>query len=129
GALESCGMDYPSLQKLNPRLIYCSLKGFLDGPYDNRTALDEVVQMLSGLAYMTGPPGRPLRAGAPVNDMMGGVFGGVAVMAALRQRDVTGQGQHVKSGLFENAAWLVSTHMLQASVSGVASVPMPAGKR
>jgi crotonobetainyl-CoA:carnitine CoA-transferase CaiB-like acyl-CoA transferase len=129
GALESCGMDYGTLNRLNPRLIYCSLKGFLDGPYDKRTALDEVVQMLSGLAYMTGPPGRPLRAGAPVNDMMGGMFGAIAVMAAIRQREVTGRGQHVKSGLFENAAWLVSTHMLQGQVSGSAPVPMPAGKR
>src|SRR5690606_29028345 len=86
-------------------------------------------QMMSGLAYMTGPAGRPLRAGAPVNDMMGGMFGAIAVMAALRQRDVTGRGQEVKSGLFENAAWLVSTHMLQQAITGVAPPPMSAGKR
>lgn len=128
-ALQSCGMDYDTLHQVNPRLIYCSLKGFLDGPYETRTALDEVVQMLSGLAYMTGPPGRPLRAGAPVNDMMGGMFGSIAIMAALRQRDSTGLGQHVKSGLFETAAWLVSTHMLQSTVSGTRPPPMSAGKR
>jgi crotonobetainyl-CoA:carnitine CoA-transferase CaiB-like acyl-CoA transferase len=110
-------------------LIYCSLKGFLAGPYEHRTALDEVAQMMSGLAYMTGPVGRPLRAGAPVNDMMGGLFGALAIMAALRQRDLTGLGQQVQSGLFENAAWLVSTHMLQHAVSGVEPVPMSAGKR
>lgn len=129
GALTAWGLDYESLKKINPRLIYCSLKGFLSGPYEHRTALDEVVQMMSGLSYMTGPVGRPLRAGAPVNDMMGGLFGAVAVMAALRQRDLTGLGQHVQSGLFENAAWLMSTHMLQHAVSGVKPIPMSAGKR
>lgn len=129
GALTARGLDYESLKQINPRLIYCSLKGFLSGPYEHRTALDEVAQMMSGLAYMTGPVGRPLRAGAPVNDMMGGLFGALAVMAALRQRDLTGRGQHVQSGLFENAAWLMSTHMLQHAVSGVKPIPMSAGKR
>jgi crotonobetainyl-CoA:carnitine CoA-transferase CaiB-like acyl-CoA transferase len=105
------------------------LKGFLAGPYEKRTALDEVVQMMSGLAYMTGPVGKPLRAGAPVNDMMGGMFGAIAILAALRERDLTGKGQHVQSGLFENAAWLVSTHMMQHAVSGKEPEPMSAGKR
>jgi crotonobetainyl-CoA:carnitine CoA-transferase CaiB-like acyl-CoA transferase len=129
GALEAKGFGYESLSSTNPGLVYCSLKGFLDGPYSHRTALDEVVQMMSGLAWMTGPVGRPLRAGAPVNDMMGGMFGAIAVMAALRQRDSTGKGQQVQSGLFENAAWLVSTHMMQHATSGQAPVPMSAGKR
>jgi crotonobetainyl-CoA:carnitine CoA-transferase CaiB-like acyl-CoA transferase len=129
GALAGKGLDYESLRARNPRLVYCSLKGFLAGPYEHRTALDEVVQMMSGLATMTGPVGRPLRAGAPVNDMMGGMVGAVAIMAALRQRDATGRGQHVQSGLFENAAWLVSTHMLQHAVTGLQPVPMSAGKR
>ncbi|HUQ27403.1 MAG TPA: CoA transferase, partial [Usitatibacter sp.] len=129
GALEGKGLGYEALSKENPRLIYCSLKGFLPGPYEKRTALDEVVQMMSGLAYMTGPVGRPLRAGAPVNDMMGGMFGAIAVMAALRERDRTGKGQLVQSGLFENAAWLVSTHMMQHAVSGKEPEPMSAGKR
>lgn len=129
GALAAKGLDYETLSARNPRLIYLSLKGFLDGPYQHRTALDEVVQMMSGLAYMTGPAGRPLRAGAPVNDMMGGMFGAMAVMAALRQRDMTGRGQQVQSGLFENAAWLVSTHMLQHAVQGKPLEPMPAGRR
>ncbi|MFC0407973.1 CaiB/BaiF CoA transferase family protein [Roseomonas elaeocarpi] len=129
GGLAAKGFGYEALRARNPRLIYCSLKGFLNGPYGNRTALDEVVQMMSGLAVMTGPPGRPLRAGAPVNDMMGGMFGAIAVMAALRQRDVTGEGQAVQSGLFENAAFLVSTHMLQEAITGVAPPSMAAGKR
>ena len=129
GALEAKGLGYDALSKVNPRLIYCSLKGFLTGPYEKRTALDEVVQMMSGLAYMTGPVGKPLRAGAPVNDMMGGMFGAIAVMAALRERDRTGKGQYVQSGLFENAAWLVSTHMMQHAVSRKEPEPMSAGKR
>ncbi len=129
GALEAKGLGYAALSKVNPRLIYCSLKGFLTGPYEKRTALDEVVQMMSGLAYMTGPVGKPLRAGAPVNDMMGGMFGAIAILAALRERDMTGKGQYVQSGLFENAAWLVSTHMMQHVVSGKEPEPMSAGKR
>jgi crotonobetainyl-CoA:carnitine CoA-transferase CaiB-like acyl-CoA transferase len=129
GGLEAKGFGYAELARANPRLVYLSLKGFLPGPYQNRTALDEVVQMMSGLAYMTGPVGRPLRAGAPVNDMLGGVFGALAVMAALMERDKTGKGQYVQSGLFETAAWLVSTHMLQYAVQGRPLVPMSAGSR
>ena len=129
GALAAKGLGYAALSRANPRLVYCSLKGFLAGPYENRTALDEVVQMMSGLAWMTGPPGRPLRAGAPVNDMMGGMFGAIAILAALRERDRTGRGQLVQSGLFENCAWLVSTHMMQHAVTGEPPVPMSAGRR
>lgn len=129
GALEAKGLGYAALSAENPRLVYCSLKGFLTGPYEHRTALDEVVQMMSGLAYMTGPVGKPLRAGAPVNDMMGGMFGAIAILAALRDRDRTGRGQHLQSGLFENAAWLVSTHMMQHAVTGRTPEPMSAGKR
>jgi len=129
GALAQKGFGYEALAKRNPRLVYCSLKGFLPGPYEKRTALDEVVQMMSGLAYMTGPVGRPLRAGAPVNDMMGGMFGAIAILAALATREKTGKGEYVQSGLFENAAWLVSTHMMQHAVSGAAPEPMSAGRR
>jgi crotonobetainyl-CoA:carnitine CoA-transferase CaiB-like acyl-CoA transferase len=129
GALDAKGLGYAELSAKNPRLIYCSLKGFLSGPYEKRTALDEVAQMMTGLAYMTGPPGKPLRAGAPVNDMMGGLFGALAILAALRQRDRTGRGELVQSGLFENSAYLVSTHMLQHAVSGKLPVPMSAGMR
>ena len=129
GALTERGLGFDVLQARNPRLVCLSLKGFLSGPYERRTALDEVVQMMSGLAWMTGPPGRPLRAGAPVNDMMGGMFGVIAVLAALRQRESTGSGQVVQSSLFENAAFLVSTTMLQQAMTGVAPEPMPAGRR
>jgi crotonobetainyl-CoA:carnitine CoA-transferase CaiB-like acyl-CoA transferase len=126
GAFDALGLDYETLKATNPRLVYCSLKGFLSGPYERRTALDEVVQMMGGLAYMTGPPGRPLRAGAPVNDMMGGTFAAVAILAALVERSRSGVGQLVRSALFENVAWLVSPHMAQRAVTGKASEPMPA---
>jgi len=129
GGLDAKGLGYQALSAGNPGLIYCSLKGFLPGPYENRTALDEVVQMMSGLAYMTGPVGRPLRAGAPVNDMMGGMFGAIAILAALRERDRTGAGQYVQSGLFENSAWLVSTHMMQFALNQKPLQPMSAGSR
>jgi crotonobetainyl-CoA:carnitine CoA-transferase CaiB-like acyl-CoA transferase len=126
GALAALGLGYEALAKDNPRLIYCSLKGFLAGPYENRAALDEVVQMMGGLAYMTGPPGRPLRAGAPVHDMMGGMFAVIAILAALAERERSGRGQLVRSALFENNAFLVSPHIAQFAVTGVAAPPMPA---
>ncbi len=125
GTMAGLGLDYASLSALNPRLIYVSHKGFLPGPYETRTALDEVVQMMGGLAYMTGPEGRPLRAGTSVNDMMGGMFGAIGAMAALRERDRTGRGQEVQAGLFENNVFLVGIHMLQYAVTGIPAPPMP----
>lgn len=125
GTMKKLGLDYETLKKLNPQLIYVSLKGFLPGPYEHRTALDEVVQMMGGLAYMTGRPGDPLRAGASVNDIMGGMFGAMGAMAALAQRTHTGVGQEVQSALFENNVLLVAQHMLQYQVTGQAAKPMP----
>ena len=125
GGMEALGFRYDALAQENPRLIYCALKGFLDGPYENRTALDEVAQMMGGLAYMTGPTGQPLRAGASVNDVMGGMFGAIAILAALQERGRTGRGQLVKSALFENNAFLVGQHMLEGLVSGKEVKPMP----
>jgi crotonobetainyl-CoA:carnitine CoA-transferase CaiB-like acyl-CoA transferase len=125
GALAKHGFDYASLKKKHKRLIYVSHKGFLPGPYDHRVALDEVVQMMAGLAYMTGPPGRPLRAGSSVNDIMGGMFGAIGALAALQERRRTGRGQEVQVGLFENCVLLSAQHMLQYRLTGVASPPMP----
>ncbi len=125
GALAKHGFDYASLKKKYTRLIYVSHKGFLPGPYDHRVALDEVVQMMAGLAYMTGPPGRPLRAGSSVNDIMGGMFGVIGALAALTEREHTGRGQEVQVGLFENCVLLSAQHMLQYRLTGVASPPMP----
>ena len=126
GLMTKLGLDYATLSQECPGLIYASHKGFLPGPYENRLALDEVVQMMGGLAYMTGPPGRPLRAGASVNDIMGGMFGAIGVLAALWERRTTGRGQEVQSALFENCAFLVASHMQQAAMSGEAPPPMPA---
>ena len=125
GSMAKLGLDYATLSKRDERLIYVSHKGFLPGPYEHRTALDEVVQMMGGLAYMTGRPGDPLRAGSSVNDIMGGMFGAIGAMAALAQRAVTGKGQEVQAGLFENNVFLMAQHMLQFAVTGQAAAPMP----
>jgi len=126
GTLAKYGLDAASLSARHPRLICASLKGFLPGPYEHRTALDEVVQMMGGLAYMTGRPGDPLRAGSSVNDIMGGLFGAIGILAALVQRGITGRGQEVTSALFENNVFLVGQHMLQYAVTGRKPAPMPA---
>lgn len=125
GAMEKLGLGYDQVKAIKPDIIYSSMKGFLPGPYENRTALDEVVQMMTGLAYMTGPVGRPLRAGASVNDVMGGMFSALSILAALLQRKQTGQGQFVQTGLFENSVFLVAQHMMQKAVTGAAAAPMP----
>lgn len=125
GAMEKLGLGYEALRKAKPELIYCSHKGFLTGPYEHRTALDEVVQMMGGLAYMTGGRYGPLRAGASVNDVMGGMFGAIGILAALYQRKSTGAGQEVKSALFENNVFLVAQHMLESIMTGTRAVPMP----
>ena len=125
GTMDKLGFGYEALSALNPRLVYVSHKGFLPGPYDHRTALDEVVQMMGGLAYMTGPEGRPLRAGSSVNDIMGGMFGAIGTLAALQQRERTGRGHQVQSALFENNIFLVAQHMMQFAVTGQPAAPMP----
>ncbi|TAG50364.1 MAG: CoA transferase [Betaproteobacteria bacterium] len=125
GTMQKYGLDYASLSATNERLIYVTCKGFLPGPYDHRTALDEVVQMMGGLAYMTGRPGDPLRAGTSVNDIMGGMFGAIGALGALVQRGITGKGQEIQSALFENNVFLVGQHMLQFAITGKAAAPMP----
>ncbi len=126
GALDRLGLGYDALSADNPGLIYCSAKGFLAGPYENRKALDEVAQMMGGLAYMTGPPGRPLRAGASVIDVTGGMFGVIGILGLLERRHRTGAGGQVKCSLFETTAFLVGQHMAQKAVTGTAAAPMPA---
>jgi crotonobetainyl-CoA:carnitine CoA-transferase CaiB-like acyl-CoA transferase len=124
GALGKMGFSFAKLSRDNPRLIYCSLKGFLHGPYEHRPALDEVTQMMGGLAYMTGLPERPLRAGASVVDIVGGTFAAVGILAALREREKTGRGKRVASALFESTAYLVAQHMAQYEITGEAPPPM-----
>jgi len=126
GAVDRLGLGYADLSKVNPRLIYCSLKGFLPGPYEHRPALDEVVQMMGGLAYMTGPPGRPLRAGSSVVDIMGGSFGVIGILSALYEREKSGKGQFVIASLYESTAFLMGQHMALSAVSKKPVPPMPA---
>src|SRR5579863_1186032 len=126
GTMERLGCDYGELAQKNPQLVYCALKGFLSGPYEHRPALDEVVQFMAGLAYMTGPPGQPLRAGASVVDIMGGMFAVIGIQAALRERERTGRGQLIKSALFESTAFLMAQHMAGEAVTGRPPPPMPA---
>ena len=129
GTMERLGCGYDELARRNPGLVYCSLKGFLSGPYQDRPALDEVAQFMGGLAYMTGPPGQPLRAGASVIDILGGTFGVVGILAALRERERTGKGQLVRSALFESTAYLMAQHMAGGAVTGRPVQPMPARVR
>src|SRR3954470_1627054 len=124
GALDKLGFGYDALAKRNPKLIYCSLKGFLRGPYEHRPALDEVTQMMGGLAYMTGLPDRPLRAGSSVIDILGGTFAALGIVAALRERDQTGRGKRITSSLFETTALLVAQHMAQYELTGEEPPPM-----
>jgi len=128
GALDKLGLGYEALSKKHPKLVYCTLKGFLSGPYEHRPALDEVVQMMGGLAYMTGLPDRPLRVGSSVNDIMGGMFAAIGILAALRERETTGRGKLVKSALFENTVFLVGQHMAQYAITGEAPPPMSVKK-
>jgi crotonobetainyl-CoA:carnitine CoA-transferase CaiB-like acyl-CoA transferase len=123
GLLKRIGLDFDSVTAFAPRLIYCSLKGYLPGPYENRLALDEVVQMMGGLAYMTGLPDRPMRAGASVNDIMGGMFGVIAIQAALAERQRTGRGRYIQSALYENNVFLMAQAMMYETVTGQPSIP------
>ncbi|WP_309683410.1 CaiB/BaiF CoA-transferase family protein [Polaromonas sp.] len=124
--MNRLGFGYEAAQAANPKLVYCSMKGFLPGPYQDRPALDEVVQMMGGLAYMTGPVGQPIRAGASVVDMAGGMFGAIGILAALRAAEQSGRGAFVTSALYETTAFLVGQHMAMAQFGDTPVVPMPA---
>jgi len=124
GAMDKLGLGYAALSADNPGLIYLSLKGFLSGPYEHRTALDEVAQMMGGLAYMTGLPDRPMRAGSSVIDITGGMFGVIGILSALQERHSTGRGRHITGSLFETTAFLVGQHIAQQGVLGEEPPPM-----
>lgn len=124
-SLAAMGLAPDVLRQRFPGLIVASCKGFLNGPYQHRTAMDEVVQMMTGMAYMTGPTGRPLRIGSSANDIMGGLFGAFGVLAALIERGKTGEGRAVRVGLFENCLLLVAQHMVQFDIEGREAPPMP----
>jgi len=125
GVLERLGFGYEWGSSINPGIIYCAIKGFLPGPYGDRPLLDELAQMMGSMAYMTGPAGRPLRAGSSVIDIGAATYGVLATLAALVDRQRTGRGQRIQSGLFESTVWFVAQHLAQASLDGASPVPMP----
>jgi len=125
GAVEGLGLGYDVLSRTNPRIIYLALKGFLPGPYEARPFLDELAQMSAGLAYMTGPRGQPMRAGASIVDVGAAAYGVIAVLAALQQRTRTGVGQKITSGLFETAVFWVAQWLASYAATGEPSVPLP----
>ena len=124
GVLERMGLDHDALQRIKPGLLHCGIKGFLSGPYEDRNLLDEPAQMMGGLAYMTGPPGMPLRAGASVVDLTGAMFSVIGILATLLKRGRDGQGNDMRVGLFETAVFLVSQHIAKAGISGEVPAPM-----
>jgi crotonobetainyl-CoA:carnitine CoA-transferase CaiB-like acyl-CoA transferase len=125
GVLERLGVGYDWAASLNPKIIYCSIKGFLPGPYGDRPLLDELAQMMGSMAYMTGPLGMPLRAGPSVIDIGAATYGVLATVAAIYDRERTGRGQRIQSGLFETTVFLSAQHVAQAAITGQAPVPMP----
>jgi crotonobetainyl-CoA:carnitine CoA-transferase CaiB-like acyl-CoA transferase len=126
GTMDRLGFSFQKFEEINPRIIYCSLKGFLSGPYEKRHAMDEVVQMMGGLAYMTGRPGDPIRAGTSIIDITGGMFGYIGILQALYEREKTGLGKFVKSSLFETTAFLMGQHMAYGAITKMPVPPMPA---
>jgi crotonobetainyl-CoA:carnitine CoA-transferase CaiB-like acyl-CoA transferase len=123
--LERLNISAGTLRAKFPQLIVAGHKGFLSGPYQNRPALDEVVQMMTGLGMMTGSKKKPLRVGSSANDIMGGMFGVIGILAALLERKKTNLGKEIRVGLFENCLFLVAQHMVQHELTGTPSVPMP----
>ncbi|MEC9185028.1 MAG: CaiB/BaiF CoA-transferase family protein [Pseudomonadota bacterium] len=124
-SLAKMGADPVDLRAKFPNLILASHKGFLEGPYKDRTAMDEVVQMMTGLAYMTGPKGRPLRFGSSAIDIFGGLFGAFAAMGALMERQNSGKGRDIRVGLFESGLLFAAQHMVQFELEGTSPPPMP----
>jgi len=128
GVLERLGVDYDTVSKINPRIIYCSINGFLKGPYAHRPALDEVAQMMGGIAFMTGLPDQPLRIGASVTDISAATYGVIGILCALLQRGQTGRGQRLTSGLFETVVFWVGQHLSHFAFTGEPSRPMTVRK-
>jgi crotonobetainyl-CoA:carnitine CoA-transferase CaiB-like acyl-CoA transferase len=126
GQLEKQGLGADELRRKYPHLIVAGHKGFLSGPYEHRPALDEVVQMMSGLAVMTGTRDKPQRIGSSANDIMGGMFGVIAILAALYQkRGGAAGGAEIRIGLFENCLFLVAQHMVEYEMTGNKPRSMP----
>jgi crotonobetainyl-CoA:carnitine CoA-transferase CaiB-like acyl-CoA transferase len=106
GSLDRMGLGYAALKAINPRIVYASVSGFgLDGPYRDRGGFDLIAQAMSGIMSFTGEEGsdKPVAAGVPISDLNAGMFAAIGVLAALRHRDATGEGQHVETSLLESA--------------------------
>ena len=126
GQLDKQGLGPEELRRKHPHLIVAGHKGFLSGPYEHRPALDEVVQMMSGLAAMTGTREKPQRVGSSANDIMGGMFGAIAILAALyEKRGGKKDGADIRIGLFENCLFLVAQHMVEYEMTGRKPRSMP----
>ena len=128
GQLEKQGLGPEEVRRKFPHLIVAGHKGFLSGPYEHRPALDEVVQMMSGLAAMTGTREKPQRVGSSANDIMGGMFGVIAILAALYQKrgpEAPTGGADIRIGLFENCLFLVAQHMVEYEMTGNKPRSMP----
>ena len=117
-ALNRLGLGYEWGCKVNPRIIYCSIKGFLPGPYSDRPFLDELAQMAGGLAYLTGLKDQPMRAGASITDIGAASYGVMGILAALYRRQITGRGDYIESGLYETIVFWISQYVTRAQLTG-----------
>src|SRR4029450_512923 len=118
GPSRGLGPDPDWGRRVNPRIIYCSIKGFLPGPYEDRPFLDELAQMAGGLAYLTGFENQPMRAGASVTDIGAATYGVVGILAALYRREQTGEGDSIESGLYETIVFWISQYITGAQIHG-----------
>jgi crotonobetainyl-CoA:carnitine CoA-transferase CaiB-like acyl-CoA transferase len=122
GGLDKYGLGYPALSALNPRLVYCSITGFgQDGPYADRAGYDYMIQGMSGLMSITGQPdGEPQRVGVAVTDLFSGLYSVIGILAALRERDRTGRGQHVDIALLDCATAMLANQAMNYFATGEA---------
>jgi crotonobetainyl-CoA:carnitine CoA-transferase CaiB-like acyl-CoA transferase len=122
GGLVKYGLDYESLRKINPRLVYCSITGFgQDGPYAHRAGYDFIIQGMSGLMSVTGPAdGQPQKVGVAVTDVFTGVYAATAILAAIIQRGRTGEGQHIDMALLDVATSIMANQAMNYLASGKA---------
>ena len=118
GALQRMGLGYEWGRSINRRIIYCSIKGFLPGPYQDRPFLDELAQMAGGLAYLTGLEGKPMRAGASITDIGAATYGVIGLLGALYRREQTGEGDNIEAGLYETIVFWISQYITSAQVKG-----------
>ena len=126
GVTDRLGVDYGTLREVNESLVYCSIKGFGEGPYEEYPALDPITEALSGLMSVTGlPDEQPVRVGTSISDMAASFFGAIGILSALRQRDLTGVGTYVEAPMFESTMPFMSYWLAYSQAHDV--VPEPIG--